>query len=153
MFFLVRVAFWIMVVLALLPAGSTLPQAKGPQIGATDAVVAAGAAVSDVSHFCERQADACEVGSQAAVAIGNRAQAGARMVFDFINHRLANSTTGSITQTTADPESQHTLRPADMTPAWRGPAQPKHTGPHPTSPQREVVLPRPDPRKASRRPA
>src|SRR5262245_50100891 len=124
MFFLTRVAFWMTVVLVLLPSGGAQPNTSNLQIGATDAVVAAGAAVSDVSHFCERQADACEVGSQAAVAIGHRAQAGARMVLDFLNQRLTNPTTGSVTQAARpvrDPQSQDTLRPADLTPAWHGP--------------------------------
>ena len=71
--------------LALLPTGSSQPQVAGmPQIDAVDAVVAAGAAVSDMSDFCERQPEACEVGAQAAVAIGQRAQAGAKMVYEFI---------------------------------------------------------------------
>src|SRR5438552_13626595 len=96
MFFLLRVAFWLTIVLALLPTGSSQPTANGP--GATETVAAASAAVSDVSHFCERQADACEVGSQAAVLIGQRAQAGARLVYDFIHERMARSETGSLPQ-------------------------------------------------------
>ncbi len=60
MFFLLRMAFWLTLVLALLPTGNSQP-AKNPQITAGDAVVAAGATVSDMSHFCERQAEACAV--------------------------------------------------------------------------------------------
>ncbi len=65
-------------------ARSRSAQAK---VGATDAVVAAGAAVSDMSSFCDRQPEACVVGAQAAVAIGQRAQAGAKMVYDFVSER------------------------------------------------------------------
>ena len=67
MLFLLRVAFWLTVVLALLPYGSTRPVATGPQVGAIEAMVAAGAAVSDVSGFCDRQPDACAVGANTAV--------------------------------------------------------------------------------------
>ena len=131
MFFLLRMAFWLTLVLVLLPTGSSQPKAAAPQIGAGDAVVAAGAAVSDMSGFCARQAEACEVGSQAAVVIGQRAQAGARMVYDFISEKLARSETGSVPETRAVPAAhvvpaqagqQQTLRPADLAPAWRGPA-------------------------------
>ena len=80
MFFLLRVAFWLSIVLILLPSGDYQPKTAAPSIGAADAIGAATAAVSDMSGFCQRQPDACEVGGQAAVALGQRAQAGARSV-------------------------------------------------------------------------
>ena len=79
MFFLLRVAFWLSIVLVLLPSGDYRAEEPGAQIGAADAVNAATAAVSDMSGFCGRQPEACEVGGQAAVAFGQRAQAGARL--------------------------------------------------------------------------
>lgn len=148
MFFLLRVAFWLTIVLALLPSGSSAPTVKGP--GATETVAAAGAAVSDVSHFCERQADACEVGSQAAVLIGQRAQAGAKLVYDFIHERMTRNETGSVSQTRHPPArstrpqavpqfagSQSTLRAADLEPVWQGPTR------------RMDSVPLPRPRRAS----
>jgi len=87
MFFLLRVAFWLTIVLALLPSGSSQPGVQ-TKVAATDAMVAAGAAVSDMSGFCDRQPEACVVGAQTAIAIGQRAQAGARMVYEFINQRV-----------------------------------------------------------------
>ena len=54
---------------------------KLPQIGASEAVSAATAAVSDMSQFCKRQPAACEVGGQAATVIGQRAADGARKVY------------------------------------------------------------------------
>src|SRR5882672_12544995 len=54
MFFLLRVAFWLTIVLALLPSGGAQQSAQA-KVGPTDAVVAAGAAVSDMSNFCDRQ--------------------------------------------------------------------------------------------------
>ncbi len=135
MFFLLRMAFWLTLALALLPTGSSQPVAKGPQLAAGDAVVAATAAVSDVSNFCERQAEACEVGSKAAIVIGQRAQAGAKMVFEFITDQIArnDATTAPDSKTTpvttgtvpTAPGSQTTLRPDDLAPAWQGPV-PQH---------------------------
>jgi hypothetical protein len=94
MFFLLRMAFWLTIVLALLPAGNKQPSAQGPEIGA--AFSAAGSAMSDARHFCERQPDACEVGSQLATMIGQRAQAGAKMVYELIAEHAGPSETGSV---------------------------------------------------------
>jgi hypothetical protein len=126
MFFLLRVAFWLSIVLVLLPSGDYRSKDQAPRIGAADAVNAASAAVSDLSGFCGRQPDACEVGGQAAIAFGQRAQAGARYLFDVLHDRLAPTQTGSISGTNggATP-SQHTLKPSDLEPEWRTPLPPK----------------------------
>jgi hypothetical protein len=142
MFFLLRMAFWLTIVLVLLPTGSTAPQASAPQIDAADAVVAAGAAVSDMGGFCDRQPEACKVGAQAAAVIGQRAQAGASMVYDFIHERMSRSETGSVPEAKivpaslskrppAHPGSQTTLKPADLEPAWHGVASRKEAVPLP----------------------
>jgi hypothetical protein len=55
-----------------------------PQIGASEAVSAATAAVSDMGQFCKRQPAACEVGGQAATVLGQRAQDGARKLYKII---------------------------------------------------------------------
>lgn len=124
MMFLLRAAFWLGLVLVLLPSGGTK---SDTQVSAVDAVSAASAAVSDMSQFCSRQPAACEIGGQAATVIGQRAQAGAKMIFDFLSERASTAdtgTTGSIGSTStagATPPSQDTLRPADHVPAWREP--------------------------------
>src|SRR5262245_8399340 len=84
--FLFRLAFWLGLVLVLLPSvgSNTMPKTD---VGATDAVSAARAAIADLRQFCERQPEACNIGSQAAVAIGHRAQAGAKMLYEFLNDR------------------------------------------------------------------
>jgi uncharacterized protein DUF5330 len=144
MFFLLRVAFWLTIVLALLPSGGGMQQSAQAKVGAADAVVAAGAAVSDMSGFCERQPDACTVGAQTAAAIGQRAQAGARMVYGFFNDHAApggtqaatpGGETGSVVKAKlgagpkiaaartvpASTGSQNTLKASDLDPGWQGP--------------------------------
>ena len=103
-------------------------------INPVEAVSAAGAAVSDMSGFCARQPDACVVGAQAASAFGQRAQAGAKMVYDFLSEKMVPAETGSVTPETGSvtpakaptraelKRPQQTLKPADLEPAWRGPA-------------------------------
>ena len=123
--FLLRMAFWLTIILALLPSGGSQPTLK-LNVSAVDAVSAAKATVSDVRSFCERQPDACTVGSQAAVAIGHRAQAGAKMLYQYLNERFGSHDAGTplnpasgeaVPLPTARP-SQHTLSPSDLAPAW-----------------------------------
>lgn len=87
MFFLLRMAFWLGLVLVLLPRDKAPDTDKGPQVSASEAVIAATAAVSDMSQFCARQPAACAVGGQAATVVGERAQAGAKKIYDFLTER------------------------------------------------------------------
>jgi hypothetical protein len=87
MFFLLRMAFWLGIVLLLLPRDNTDTSAKAPQIGPSEAVSAASAAVSDMGQFCTRQPAACEVGSQAAKELGHRAQSGAKKLIEIITDK------------------------------------------------------------------
>jgi hypothetical protein len=92
MFFLLRMAFWLGLVLVLLPRDKTPDAAKLPQINAQEAVQAATAAVSDMSQFCKRQPQACDVGGQAATVIGHRAAEGARKVYQIITDKPPETT-------------------------------------------------------------
>ena len=121
MFFLLRMTFWLGLVCVLLPSGSK-PAADAPQIDAAEAISAATAAVSDMRGFCERQPDACAVGGQAAVAIGQRAQAGAKVIYEFISEKLQDNGAGRSSvkgKPLTASGSQNTLTPADMTPVFR----------------------------------
>ncbi|MDB5654984.1 MAG: hypothetical protein JWQ94_2597 [Tardiphaga sp.] len=95
MFFLLRMAFWLWLVLVLLPRDKTPESDKLPQIGTSEAVSAAGAAMSDMGQFCKRQPAACEVGGQAATVLGERAKEGARKIYQIITDKKPDHT-GSI---------------------------------------------------------
>jgi hypothetical protein len=125
--FLFRIAFWLTVVLVLLPSGGSQTKSNA-LVSASDAVSAAKATVTDARSFCDRQPEACAVGSQAAVAIGHRAQAGAKMIYDYLNEHLGADDSGGVAlpgtgkpvaQSSAR-ASQDTLAPADLVAAWRG---------------------------------
>jgi Family of unknown function (DUF5330) len=89
-------------------------------------VSAATAAVSDMSQFCKRQPTACEVGGQAATVIGQRAQAGARKLYQIIIDKRAPDHTGSIggaeraEAALVEPAPRDTLTPDDIQLEWRG---------------------------------
>jgi hypothetical protein len=89
MFFLLRMCFWLGLVLVLLPREKTPDSQKLPQLSVSDAVTAASAAVSDMGQFCKRQPQACEVGGQAATVIGVRAQDGARKIYRSVTDKKA----------------------------------------------------------------
>jgi len=126
MFFLLRMTFWLCVVCVLLSSGgkSTSPDA---QIDASQAVTLASGAVSDVRGFCERQPDACEAGGKVAVALGHKAEAGARTIYEFITKLREKPASAEKADSKAVPASvagksnMGTLTPTDLAPAWHAP--------------------------------
>jgi hypothetical protein len=124
MFFLLRLAFWLGLVLLLLPSGGgERSVAANNNVSASQAMSAASATVGDLRGFCSRQPDACNVGSQVATTLGYRAQAGAKMLYDVLSEALAPqpSATSKAPAEKVERASQSTLTPADLAPAWRGP--------------------------------
>jgi len=126
MFFLLRMAFWLALVLVLLPREKTPESEKLPQVDASQAVQAATSAVNDMSQFCKRQPAACEVGGQAATVIGVRAQQGARKIYHMITDKKPPDHTGSIGGADspdpglAETVSRDTLTADDLAIEWRG---------------------------------
>jgi hypothetical protein len=133
MFFLLRMAFWLGVVCLLLPGSG--PKPSDAKIDPTQAMSVASAAVSDARGFCGRQPEACVVGGKVAVALGEKAEAGARTIVQFIMARVDKSAEADKTATAAarhensaarlvnvSEQMQHgTLTKSDMQPAWRAP--------------------------------
>ena len=133
MFFLIRTAFWLSIVIMLLPTPDSM---KTPEsgVGAAQAVTAASATVSDMAQFCTRQPDTCQVGSQALTHFGHKAQASAKWLYEkFTSKSEQPATTASPAKALAENDSsQNTLTQADTAPAWRG-----------TQPQRQADSRRP----------
>ena len=127
--FLLRITFWLGLVLVLLPRDKTPESDKLPQIGAADAVQAATAAVSDMTQFCKRQPAACEVGGQAATVIGQRAQQGARKLYQIITDKKPPDHTSSIggnedVASLAAMAPRDTLTVDDLNAEWHVPPAP-----------------------------
>ncbi len=148
MFFLLRMGFWLTVVCVLLPSSGakTSPDAN---IDAVQAVSFASAAMSDARGFCDRQPDACVVGGKVATAIGHKAEAGARTIYEFISTKLNEKSPATETVAKADTTAaaakivpvsatgpaKGTLTATDMQPAWHAPV--------PLPPRREARNNRP----------
>lgn len=147
MFFLLRMAFWLTVIFALLPmfvGHNEQPiQTAATKFNAGEAFTAATATVSDLSQFCSRRPEACAVGAEAMAAVGASAQTGMKIVLEYLQEKstadssrtstTANarkqmadknagdkSATRKSTGTTSEKVSRDTLSPADLGPAWRG---------------------------------
>lgn len=107
MFFLLRLAFWLGLVLMLLPLSTAEDGTR--QIGAWQALTAAQSAIADASGFCERQPQACAVGGQLLAHLGDKAQAAAEWLFANVGSGGSNDASGA-----------HALTPDDLEPAWGG---------------------------------
>jgi hypothetical protein len=143
MFFLLRMAFWLSVVCVLLPGGGAT--SSNANLDTAGAVSAATAAVSDMAGFCGRQPEACVVGGKVAVAIAQKAEAGARTLYEMVSTKIAekshankspNETTGSMVAPKSVPAAMRgTLTPTDLAPTWHAPV--------PLPPRREARAGRP----------
>jgi Family of unknown function (DUF5330) len=129
MLFLLRTAFWLMIIVLLLPTD----ERQRSEVYGT-----AQAAVHDLATFCDRNPETCAKGKDAFGVLVQKAQFGARMLIDLINGNkgAGKGEGGTVIQ---DPEqgpgtdfpfepsrfgpdgSQDTLNPDDREEAWGGP--------------------------------
>ncbi len=125
MWFLVRMLFWLSVVIALLPITPSRQETSVSQVGTTDVLAAANAAVSDIRQFCVRQPDACVAGSQAIAQFAQKAETSAKLLYQFQSERMVRdqlpATTKSPNKSSTGQLSSSTLTPTDLAASWHGP--------------------------------
>src|SRR3990172_1542580 len=126
MLFLIRTAFWLMIIVLLLP---TDQQQRSEVYGTAQA------AVNDVAGFCDRNPETCAKGKDAFAVFVQKAQFGARMLMDLIQNKMRSGDELAPSETTPSAEpssmveptsfdssaSQDTLNPEDREEAWSGP--------------------------------
>jgi hypothetical protein len=136
MFFLLRVAFWLSIVVILLPSDPARKHDSAQAgISPLEALGAASAAVEDARGFCSRKPEACEVGSQALQSFGEKAQLGSKYLYEFLSDRFGEPHSDRITGTISERPGRQTLTPSDLQPAWKTPA-PSEPRPVPLPPKR-----------------
>jgi len=153
--FIIRTAFWLSVVVLLLPIGGENQESPSGEpveqtnLSAGDAINAAIATVGDVAGLCQREPEVCDAGSAVWQTFQMKARYGAEMLYRWANgddevetqasvrqdngRRYANQQaapvyTGSTSKRTANnngSRSQNTLKIEDLIPEWKGP--PKQT--------------------------
>jgi hypothetical protein len=128
MLFLIRAAFWLIIIVLLLPTDA---QQRSEVYGTAQA------AVNDVVTFCDRNPETCAKGKDAFGVFVQKAQFGARMLIDMINGRTTEGGESATDIPASEPEteteaifeptrfdlggSQDTLSPEDREAAWAGP--------------------------------
>ena len=126
MWFLARMLFWLGLIIALLPIAPLRQETSASKVGAVDSLSAASAAVSDIRQFCVRQPDACAAGSEAIAHFVQKAETGAKLLYQFLNERKAKDESPiAIKKPDRSPTgrlSLSTLTPTDLAVSWSGPA-------------------------------
>ncbi|MEJ2123151.1 MAG: DUF5330 domain-containing protein [Alphaproteobacteria bacterium] len=117
--FLIRAAFWLGLLVLLLP---TDEQQQKVVYGNAEATV------KDLSAFCVRNPDVCEASKHAAHIFSKKAQFGAKMLMDFIQETAADndfaptSDDGTRRPSLFRKEAQGTLTANDLRPSWSIPS-------------------------------
>ncbi|AXS39932.1 hypothetical protein D1F64_07520 [Breoghania sp. L-A4] len=142
MFFILRTAFWLSLVVLLIPADpETKAQSKEADISSLQAIGAAQQAYVDMTRFCERNPMTCETGGAAVEIFSAKARTGARMVYEYLgpgdntdrtpvsaSRDMASGPsdrelfTGSTAARPSNGPANGTLTPADLQPEWTVPA-------------------------------
>jgi hypothetical protein len=117
--FLIRTAFWLAVVVMLLPTDEK-----------TQAHLKAVAwnAAHQAATFCDRNAETCVKAGEVWSTFKMKLEFGARLAADLVSEHVFKSSDAKPALAprprALDPISRGTLTPTDMTPAWRPPAAP-----------------------------
>lgn len=84
MFFLLRVAFWLSLVILFIPADPQVAAQgnDGRDVSTLEAIGAANSTWQDVKGFCTRNPDACGIGRMALDTFSAKARTGARWVYE-----------------------------------------------------------------------
>ncbi len=81
---LLRTAFWLSIVILLLPTGrDNKTQNEADKVSINQAVSAANETASDMAGFCERNPAVCTTGKNAVKLFADKAKYGANMIFEW----------------------------------------------------------------------
>ncbi|MTI18947.1 hypothetical protein E1162_17015 [Rhodobacteraceae bacterium RKSG542] len=83
MYSLLKMTFWISLILLIIPIGTGSDE-EAPAINPLQALVAAQSTVSDLSGFCERNPAACETGNNILELVGMKAKQAARLAYSYL---------------------------------------------------------------------
>jgi hypothetical protein len=102
--FILRSAFWLCLILLLLPLGTAEQSPDLEPVGPVVAFMAAREAVSDMAGICERKPEVCETGRSLAHTLAGRAREGARLALAWVEDEPAGTDSAIVTGTVALPE-------------------------------------------------
>lgn len=105
MMFLLRAAFWLCVVILLLPGDPDRP-ANAPSVTVLELLTAARTAVADLGQMCDRNPDLCETGGEVAQVLADKARYGIEQLQAFLDRQAVEG---------------NTLTPEDTAVPWQDP--------------------------------
>ena len=108
--FLLRSAFWLTLVIFLIPADPQTGEA--PRVSLVNAFMAAQATVADLSGFCDRNPDVCVTGGAAIGIFAEKAENGVEMIYHYFDGTAAGEAEGE----------RGTLTTDDLALPWHGEA-------------------------------
>jgi hypothetical protein len=108
--FLLRAAFWLSVVVILLPGDPDTGE-DAPRVTAIQALWAAQGAVQDLSQFCARNPDVCETSGTAFHVFADKVRYGTKMLYGYFGE---DGTDGD-----QPIPARETLTPEDIEPEWQ----------------------------------
>jgi hypothetical protein len=114
--FLIRAAFWLTIVVLLLPADPPSSNST-TQVNAFQAIGAARDTVADVSSFCDRNPDTCVTGNAVFDLLARKVRFGVRKVSEYFES----------TREVRQPEHDGTLTNEDAVSPWHPPKRPRAT--------------------------
>ncbi len=103
--FLIRAAFWLTVVVFLIP-GDPEAGRDAPRVGAIEALTAVQATATDLSSFCARNPDVCATGSATFEILSEKVRLGVRLIQNAFDAHAS--------------EATDTLTGQDLATPWRG---------------------------------
>lgn len=86
--FLLRTAFWLSLVVVLLPTPDDENIAATNMVGTTEAISLAQSTVGDLSQFCIRNPETCVTGNQVVSSFGQKARYGAEIVYKYLDEKF-----------------------------------------------------------------
>ena len=89
--FLIRAAFWLALVIAIIPVRQAdLEEGQRP-VTTMETVGLAQSVANDISSFCDRNEETCITGKVLVSQMGAKAREGARIVYTWLDERYGNS--------------------------------------------------------------
>ncbi len=86
--FILRTAFWLSLVIVLLPAGTEKNDSTANLVSAKEAISVAQSTVGDLSQFCARNPDTCVTGNLVVSSFGQKARYGAEIVYKYLDEKF-----------------------------------------------------------------
>lgn len=91
--FLLKLGFLVVAGLLIIPVITGQGSGNGNTLGAGEAVSAARQTIGDLSHFCDREPDACRAGRDLIHAAGVQARQGAKLAYEFLDKQFGTQKT------------------------------------------------------------